>query len=320
MKSGDFDIPSWAVAANGESRLEPVCEANDTHSSIDLTDRPVHNIGRSPSNHVLLYHRTSSRRHALIYHHPCGACYLIDCHSAHGTYVSGNRIPPLVPVRIKRGSLIRFGGPGAPAFILKSFSTNLDRMVHDLGGLANAFGNNSQSREMQFLQQQTNANGVACIRGDGGMACLVDGNDAANAALVLLNTRLNAYGGLKYLTPSCCKLARRAKVHFSAQCTSTLGEKRLRSMDDTPERSPKKRRVGSILISSNLSHKMKFAANPTTSDEDVGYIKKKRVMFTDEQPVAFYPPSVTPDELSSDEECGEEEVNMRLALQPIAAA
>lgn len=58
----------------------------------------------------------------------------MDCGSAHGTYVNGVRVisPPkggvVVPHKVKRGSIIRFGGPGAPQFMLKSFTFDLDEM------------------------------------------------------------------------------------------------------------------------------------------------------------------------------------------------
>lgn len=101
-------------------------------SSVDLTSRAVYRIGRSPQSDIQLLHDTSSRRHAMLFHHSNGACYLVDCGSAHGTYVNGKRVvsPPnggvVVPFKVRRGSIIRFGGPGAPQFMLKSFSFALD--------------------------------------------------------------------------------------------------------------------------------------------------------------------------------------------------
>lgn len=64
----------------------------------------------------------------MLFHHSNGSCYVVDCGSAHGTFVNGKRISPpgacgvVVPHKVRRGSLIRFGGPGAPCFVLKSFS------------------------------------------------------------------------------------------------------------------------------------------------------------------------------------------------------
>jgi hypothetical protein len=130
----EFDAPTWAVPGTGESRLEPVCDSLGKQSSIDLTSRAVFRIGRSPQSDLQLFHDTSSRRHAMLFHHSNGGCYLVDCGSAHGTFVNGQRVtsPPsggvVVPFRVRRGSMIRFGGPGAPQFMLKSFSFDLNEL------------------------------------------------------------------------------------------------------------------------------------------------------------------------------------------------
>lgn len=79
-------------------------------------------------------HATSSRRHAMLFHHANGSCYIVDCGSAHGTYVNGVRVTSaptggvVVPHKIRQGSLIRFGGQGAPCFMLKSFAFELESM------------------------------------------------------------------------------------------------------------------------------------------------------------------------------------------------
>ena len=80
-------------------------------------------------------HATSSRNHAMIFHHSNGSCYVVDCGSSHGTYINGTRINSsskagvVVPVKVRRGGLIRFGGAGAPCFVLKSFSFHLDDIL-----------------------------------------------------------------------------------------------------------------------------------------------------------------------------------------------
>jgi len=124
-----LEPPSWAVPARGEARLEPVCEAVGRQTSVDLTARACFRIGRSPNSDVQLMHATSSRKHAMLFHHSNSSCYIVDCGSAHGTYVNGMRIasPPrgggVIPYRVRRGAMVRFGGPGAPCFVLKSFSS-----------------------------------------------------------------------------------------------------------------------------------------------------------------------------------------------------
>jgi len=130
----EYDAPGWAVPACGEARLEPVFDSIDRLLPIDLAKQAVFRVGRSPTSDVKLSHVTSSRKHAMLFHHSNGSCYVIDCESAHGTYVNGVRIvsPPhkgvVIPHKVKRGSIVRFGGPGAPSFMLKSFSFELDEM------------------------------------------------------------------------------------------------------------------------------------------------------------------------------------------------
>jgi len=133
-----LEPPHWAVPSSAEACLEPVCEAVGLHSKVDLTSRAFFRIGRSPGSDVQLLHNTSSRRHALLFHHPNGSCYIVDCGSSHGTYVNGVRVQStpsggmVVPHRVRRGSLIRFGGPGAPSFVLKSFSIGFSAMVKEM--------------------------------------------------------------------------------------------------------------------------------------------------------------------------------------------
>lgn len=159
-----YEPPSWAVPARGEARLEPVCEALGRQTSVDLTAKCSFRVGRSPLSDVQLHHGTSSRRHALVFHHSNGSCYIVDCGSAHGTYVNGVRItsPPkggvVIPHKVRRGAMIRFGGPGAPCFVLKSFSFHLQELTE---------GEHLNSASVQ---------------------------DSSSAAVVQKNTRLNALG------------------------------------------------------------------------------------------------------------------------------
>ena len=161
-----LEPPSWAVPAIGETRLEvrltsnacnnlpfaprspthlvtlsppeqPVCESLGRQTSVDLTSKKAFRVGRSPNCDVQLMHATSSRRHAMLFHHSNGSCYVVDCGSAHGTYVNGRRIASpatsgvVVPHKVRRGALIRFGGPGAPCFVLKSLPVHLHNIKSD---------------------------------------------------------------------------------------------------------------------------------------------------------------------------------------------
>jgi len=134
-QSPTYEAPSWAVPARGEARLEPVCDSVDTQGPVDLTSQAVFRVGRSPQSDVQLMHVTSSRRHSMIFHHSSGSCYLVDCGSSHGTYINGNRVIStpnesnvVIPTKVRRGSMVRFGGPGAPCFVLKAFSFDLGEM------------------------------------------------------------------------------------------------------------------------------------------------------------------------------------------------
>lgn len=175
--------PTWAVPAKGETRLEvshltlrraeivighcysrlysfaiqPVCESLGRQTAVDLTSKKAFRIGRSPSCDIQLIHATSSRRHAMLFHHSNGSCYIVDCGSAHGTFVNGKAIPSptvtgvVVPFKVRRGSLIRFGGLGAPCFLLKSFSFHLNDVSKDRA---------LQDDEVQQVRRNTRLNAL----------------------------------------------------------------------------------------------------------------------------------------------------------------
>lgn len=357
--------PSWASPARGESSLEPVGDTAHTHSPIDLTCRRWFRIGRSPSSDVPLLHSTSSRRHALMFHHPSGPCFIADCHSAHGTFIDGVRVLPYPhsPKRVRRGALIRFGGPGAPSFVLKSFSVKLEEMVFDLGGVAEAFypqlkqqssdgGKNiicesssyedddeeqNQKKSEQLSapmpqisfptstasisfskKRRVNSGVLACIRGDGGgVACIADGDDAPEAALVLLNTRLNALGKGAMDSESNRRVAHTARTKFAK-----LGDKRKRDdmlLNDHDELQ-KNDAQASTSTKSILKKSFKAKLNTGTTyshpvmviqpeqestlTNSMPFVKPtgmRRVFFSDEKPPVNVIPSVTPNKSPTSE-------------------
>lgn len=257
-----IEPPSWAVAAKGDAKLEPIGESSRLQSTVDLTTQAVFNIGRSQNSDVQLLHCTSSRRHAILFHHPNGNCYVVDCGSAHGTYVNGERVKTvpsenndpsstgggvIFPHRVKKGALIRFGGPGAPTFILKSFPLGMKALMLSLGELKKATICTNISSSNQNIQ---------CVDDDnlGAKTFSVD-------ELVILNTRLNAIGSsANSLSPS----------KRDAQCTSARLKAQL-----LPEMKPsnvgflKKRSIVSFDEESdeeNGSKKLKFTS--TTDNED----------------------------------------------------
>jgi pSer/pThr/pTyr-binding forkhead associated (FHA) protein len=194
-----IEPPTWAVPARGDARLEPVCESFNLQSPVDLTKQAVFRIGRSQNSDVQLLHCTSSRRHALLFHHPNRSCYVVDCGSAHGTYVNGVRVKTVVqnttngssptgiilPHRVKKGSLIRFGGPGAPSFVLKSFSVRLDSLVNSL----------EETNQMNVCSGQTEPSLQPICLSSTIKKHPSKQTSGSLDALVKLNTRINAIGG-----------------------------------------------------------------------------------------------------------------------------
>jgi len=126
--------PPWCAPAKGESTLEPIGQTKEAHLSMDLTKKPCYRIGRSPYSNIPLYHTTSSRNHAILYHHPkTSTCFIVDNYSVHGTFVDGVRIKAGKEIRIRRGAIIRFGSYGCPTFILKSFTVSVYDLMANLG-------------------------------------------------------------------------------------------------------------------------------------------------------------------------------------------
>lgn len=182
-----IEPPSWAVPARGDSFLEPVSESRHLHRPLDLTTQAVYYIGRSDRSDLQLLHCASSRRHAILFHHPNGNCYVVDCGSAHGTYVNGVKVESTVskngvmPHRIRKGALVRFGGPGAPTFILKSFSSSLSSLMQHLERRKTVTRKTNiimDEPPLSYHEKPTNPQS--------------GGDDYSLDALVTLNTRLNS--------------------------------------------------------------------------------------------------------------------------------
>lgn len=278
--------PQWAAPAQGQARLEPVCEALGTHPVIDLTTRSHFRIGRSPTSDVQLWHETSSRRHALLFHHPNGSCYIVDCGSAHGTYVNGKRVrsTPLfgdnnkqgnknnmiVPHRVKRGALIRFGGPGAPAFVLKSFS------------------NGMSSKVVNLITADTECD-----------------QDQTASSTVQLNTRLNALGSSSSATSILRKRSHVVTVvEEDDSSVESISNKRRRLCSSPPPESTQEERVPlsrlrlvspDNIIKPSITERLPELASVMKVEPS-----SRRVTFSNDQQ-EFYPALVTPDELTDDD-------------------
>jgi len=253
--------PKWAVPARGDAELEPVDGALHGLSPIDLTAKSCFRFGRSQSSDIQLLHETSSRRHAMIFHHPNGSCYVIDCGSAHGTYVNGIKVNTpvvntdlrqgnmrngsVIPQRVKKGSLIRFGGVGAPTYVLKSFSVHLSDLVTHLER-SKGFGRTSNVIEDELTQPS-----CPCGRYD-----LND--DIVNDSLLALNTRLNAMGKTSMKTALRRHIPALAGARLSPQSKPKIESLNLSAFKKRPHTSliprtvsteehiPKKRRTVSL--------------------------------------------------------------------------
>mmetsp|Transcript_8757 Transcript_8757/g.23644 ORF Transcript_8757/g.23644 Transcript_8757/m.23644 type:complete len:421 (-) Transcript_8757:338-1600(-) len=269
----NIEAPSWAVPARGDARLEPVCDCVQT--PVDLTTQAVFRIGRSPSNNVQLLHATSSRRHALLFHHSNGSCYIVDCGSAHGTYVNGARIHStpqaggvIVPHKIRQGSMIRFGGEGAPCFMLKSFSFRLNDLSASISSVPHTV-------PATDAPASTAAKSMAYSR---------------TSIIVQNNTRYNALG----------TSARDVLSHL--QCTGLSSKRSFDSLETLPADC-------SIPVEEPCCKRMRCSSPPpqeqplihlVSPDDSCNSRRKRRVTFSADPPRAFYPHLITPN-LSADE-------------------
>lgn len=310
---------------------QPVSDLTHLHHAVDLTTQAVFHIGRSDTSDLQLLHTASSRRHAILFHHPNGNCYIFDCGSSHGTFINGVRVTnstssnnKAVPQRVKKGSLLRFGGPGAPSFILKSFSVALDSLLKNFDSIKNV---NTHVVEEEPIAK------VDCS------------SDLSLEALVTLNTRLNAVASMSSFSSqsslssildgvqSSCQPKKRMSLESDDEEESSQKKPKLehdarQSVDDSMESGsfsvvspirPHKpvlridlRLPDRPIVSPNpfdeASRALKSTSIPMTKScitaplnlPPIGK-KKKTVGFSDEPPQVFFAHAVTP-ESSSDTE------------------
>ena len=264
-----YEAPSWAVPAKGEARLEPVCDSVDRQRPVDLTSRAVFRVGRSPQSDVPLMHVTSSRRHAMLFHHSNGSCYLVDCGSAHGTYINGVRVTStpndsnvVVPTRVRRGSIVRFGGPGAPSFMLKSFSFDLEEMRECPVPLVNMISTSMPPTPIltAMVEHNTRLNALGRTAKE---QLMVHRQISSKRSFDSMSTVMDSDDELDH-------------HHLSSNC--------LRSPPLSPEQPLR-------LVSPELN---------CVSDGNPSY-KRRRVTFSDDEVSNVYPTLVSPD-VSSDEQ------------------
>jgi pSer/pThr/pTyr-binding forkhead associated (FHA) protein len=243
---------------------QPIGDCADIQAPIDLKSQAVFRVGRSPQSDVQLFHATSSRRHAMLFHHSNGSCYIIDCGSAHGTYVNGTRVesPPnngvVVPHKVRRGSLIRFGGPGAPEFMLKSFNFELGDIMND--GVS--------SHDVPV--------------------CIMPVSTPIMTAVVEHNTRLNALGRTAKQSLLLQQQLLSSKRSFDSMETMPLLDEDMAERCSSPPLSPEQSPMRLVSPDSDCQQ-------PS---------KRRRVTFSQDPPEACYPTLVSPDVSSDEHEDG----------------
>ena len=94
-----------------------------------------------------------------------------------------------VPHKLRRGSLIRFGGDSAPLFLFKAFE-RIERLLEDIDGLCDRSSSSNDSEDVKVVCGNS---GVVCVSCDNTGS--ISKQEASLAAQTLVNTLLNAGGG-----------------------------------------------------------------------------------------------------------------------------
>ena len=107
----NFVAPDWCAAPTGAAAGSHllVWKGAALLESLAINVRPFYFAGRLPECDVMLEHASASRHHAAILHHRSGAVYIHDLGSAHGTFLSGRRLPPREPTLWAEGEPCVFG-------------------------------------------------------------------------------------------------------------------------------------------------------------------------------------------------------------------
>mmetsp|Transcript_21678 Transcript_21678/g.45229 ORF Transcript_21678/g.45229 Transcript_21678/m.45229 type:complete len:392 (+) Transcript_21678:325-1500(+) len=296
--------PAWCTTPAHIVRLEPVNAGSENSCSpIDLSGSGFLKIGRSVKSDVQMSEITVSRKHAVILHHACGDTFLVDVGSAHGTYVNNVRVPANSPYRLRRGSLLRFGGCQAPLFLFKAFE-RLERLLEDVNALASEDPNGSEDGQDGQVSDI-----VKVVCGDSGVVCVscnsngeITKDEAGLATETLVNTLLNAGGG-----------------EVDQHCANCSGESTKRAFHASPSFPPfpsKKRRTasseeGMVQTVSSSSSFSSTSSVPSLEHTNTPPPPKK-VMFSTDPPSVFYPAPITPEDGNSDtsSDQGDETVDM----------
>jgi len=141
-----------------------------------------------------------------------------------------------MPRKVKKGALIRFGGPGAPTFLLKSFSVGFESFIQDeVFAMSSCRTDeaNLQNVPQVLSSSQLQKSSLAFQSVDEGENCdssepsSEDSQSIALAALVSLNTRLNALGGPAALCPTRLELVSSAANRIGFFSSTTLSSSQM---------------------------------------------------------------------------------------------
>jgi hypothetical protein len=147
------------------------------------------------------------------------------------------------------------------------------------------------------------------------MACVASVEDAPVAALVLLNTRLNALGGTSTLSDETNTMVTSAKRKFEGQVPIFSSSETLREKEYVIPNKKLKLSPGPSVPQTTIFQDPFTFITPSASAEYVPP-KPRKVSFMDEKPTIYFPASVTPDNFSSDDEhsVGNEPISSSCAM------
>ena len=106
-----FVVPQWCQLPRGAtcSAQLLVWRGAALLETVPIGGRGFFIAGRLAESDIVLEHASASRHHAAVLHHRSGAVYLLDLGSAHGTFLSGRRLPPREPALWADGTPCVFG-------------------------------------------------------------------------------------------------------------------------------------------------------------------------------------------------------------------
>ena len=110
-----YDVPPWGGAPTAEFYLDTLKDGvlvsrERLDATKDGTPRSCVRFGRHPSCDVVVEHPSTSRLHAVIqFKGGTTEAYVLDCGSAHGTFVNKRRVKPGAHAPVRVGDQIKLG-------------------------------------------------------------------------------------------------------------------------------------------------------------------------------------------------------------------